>query len=74
VENSVSIGTATSHIDCPYCGERFEIILDPSELYQEYVEDCYVCCRPIYLSVSVTPADAQTDAQIAVVARDENEC
>lgn len=38
--------------DCPYCGEPIELLLDPSVAEQEYVEDCYVCCRPIVVRVT----------------------
>ena len=34
-------------IDCPYCGEIINIMLDDSAGEQEYYEDCSVCCRPI---------------------------
>lgn len=34
-------------INCPYCGELISVLLDTSEDYQEYIEDCQVCCRPI---------------------------
>lgn len=40
-------------IDCPYCGEPIEILVDGSIPEQQYIEDCQVCCRPITLSVSV---------------------
>ncbi len=40
-------------VECPYCGERVEIALDPgSGPRQEYVEDCEVCCRPWQVTVS----------------------
>ena len=45
-------------IDCPYCGEASEIVIDPSESQQSYVEDCYVCCRPINLTVTVSGVTA----------------
>ena len=32
---------------CPFCGERFEALVDASEGGADYVEDCPVCCRPI---------------------------
>jgi hypothetical protein len=32
---------------CPYCGETIELAIDCSVAEQEYIEDCYVCCRPI---------------------------
>jgi hypothetical protein len=34
-------------IACPFCGERFEALVDVSSGDAEYVEDCPVCCRPI---------------------------
>jgi C4-type Zn-finger protein len=41
------------HITCPYCGERFEALVDGSGGDAEYVEDCPVCCRPITLHLSI---------------------
>ena len=38
---------------CPYCGESFEVQIDPSVLTQEYIEDCYVCCQPIIFLVTI---------------------
>ena len=38
-------------IDCPYCGERFVTLVDPSMDDQEYIEDCQVCCQPIVFEV-----------------------
>ena len=55
-------------IDCPYCGEPVEILLDASIPSQQYIEDCQVCCRPITLTV-----DADDDGAIAVRARGEND-
>ncbi len=43
----------TQTIDCPYCGESIELVIDDSVEQQEYVEDCSVCCRPINVNVSV---------------------
>jgi hypothetical protein len=40
-------------IDCPYCGERFETLIDPSAGSAAYIEDCQVCCQPIELTVRV---------------------
>jgi Cysteine-rich CPXCG len=44
-------GLETSVIQCPYCGEQIEMVVDCSIPHQEYVEDCGVCCRPITISV-----------------------
>lgn len=38
-------------VACPYCGETFTTVFDPSVEHQTYIEDCYVCCRPIQFTV-----------------------
>jgi hypothetical protein len=43
-------------LQCPYCGERFETLVDLSAGSADYIEDCQVCCQPIEFSVQV---DAQ---------------
>lgn len=40
-------------VTCPHCGERFETTVDASGGDAEYIEDCYVCCRPITLRLQV---------------------
>lgn len=40
-------------IQCPYCGESIEILIDTSVPQQRYIEDCQVCCRPINLHVNL---------------------
>jgi hypothetical protein len=42
-------------IDCPYCGENIDVLIDQSEERQDYIEDCQVCCRPIRINVSIEP-------------------
>jgi hypothetical protein len=42
---------------CPYCGEPGEFIIDPSLPSQQYVEDCYVCCQPILVTVEIDGDD-----------------
>lgn len=32
-------------IGCPYCGEAIDILIDPSDLDQQYIEDCQVCLQ-----------------------------
>jgi hypothetical protein len=41
------------NIDCPYCGEEVEILIDGSVEAQSYIEDCQVCCRPMEISVVI---------------------
>jgi transcription elongation factor Elf1 len=40
-------------INCPYCGEQIELVIDCTISQQEYVEDCQVCCQPINLRVTI---------------------
>ncbi|MDJ0958378.1 MAG: CPXCG motif-containing cysteine-rich protein [Arenicellales bacterium] len=56
------------HIDCPYCGERFETVLDLSAGEQRYIEDCQVCCRPIEFELKL---DAPDGAMTLILKRDD---
>ena len=42
----------SADIQCPYCGESIEMLIDESAGDQRYIEDCQVCCRPICIAVS----------------------
>jgi Cysteine-rich CPXCG len=33
-------------VQCPFCGQASEIILDASLPRQRFTTDCDVCCRP----------------------------
>lgn len=37
---------------CPWCGEKFETLIERSEDDSAYTEDCPVCCRPILMQLS----------------------
>jgi len=50
----MSYALESLYIQCPFCWENFEIIVDCSVESQEYVEDCEVCCRPIVMNVDVS--------------------
>lgn len=39
-------------VDCPNCGENITVVLDLSIAEQDYIEDCFVCCRPIRVRYS----------------------
>jgi hypothetical protein len=55
-------------ISCPYCGEQIEVLVDGSQSEQSYIEDCFVCCRPILLNVQV-----DDDEFVFITANHENE-
>jgi len=61
-------GLQTAFIQCPYCGEQIEVVVDCSIRRQEYVEDCSVCCRPITLSVVSSHGEV-----VSIDARSEDE-
>ena len=55
-EDSEGPADSEGVIVCPYCGETNEIALDPDGgAYQDYVEDCQVCCRPWRVRVTYSP-------------------
>lgn len=40
-------------VECPYCGEMINSLVDESAGEQEYYEDCAVCCCPILFVLSI---------------------
>ncbi|TQV88202.1 CPXCG motif-containing cysteine-rich protein [Aliikangiella coralliicola] len=44
-------------VQCPYCWEQIEVLIDCSVDSQSYVEDCQVCCRPIVFDISIDEFD-----------------
>jgi hypothetical protein len=52
-------------VQCPYCWERFTLLVDGSVEDQEYVEDCEVCCRPIDFILQVDDeGEVEVDARM----------
>lgn len=39
-------------IGCPYCGETIDVLIEPADVGQQYIEDCQVCCKPINFLIS----------------------
>lgn len=43
---------------CPGCGEDMTLLIDVTAgRRQTYVEDCWVCCRPMHVLVTVHARD-----------------
>ncbi len=40
-------------VQCPYCWEQIQILIEPAEDRQDYIEDCQVCCRPIHFIIEL---------------------
>jgi hypothetical protein len=38
-------------VQCPFCGQSFDVAVDPSIASQTFTTDCEVCCRPFELRV-----------------------
>jgi hypothetical protein len=54
---------------CPYCGERQSLEIDLTEgLPQEFISDCFVCCRPIQVTVT---QGARGEPVVAVRSEDD---
>lgn len=57
----------TVTVQCPYCAQTFEVLVDCSIEHQEYIEDCEVCCRPVSLVI-----DVAEDGSVTVQTRGED--
>lgn len=55
-------GIETRGVDCPYCGERVELLLE-SDLRGEMVQDCEVCCNPWQVRVVVEGGDLRVEVR-----------
>ncbi len=47
----------TETIQCPFCGQRFEIVVDTSMGANRFTTDCEVCCRPIEVVAECEPGE-----------------
>jgi hypothetical protein len=56
------------NIDCPYCGESIDVLIDSEEVEHNYIEDCQVCCKPI---VFVVTSDVKGDLIVRVHSEDD---
>ncbi len=56
--------TVPVSIQCPYCGESVDLLVDCSVDSQHYIEDCLVCCRPMEVVV-VVDNDGMPSVQVS---------
>ena len=59
---------AEKSIGCPYCGEVIDVLIDSTDVDQQYIEDCQVCCKPINFLVS---ENANGELVVSVYSEDE---
>ena len=45
----------SEQIQCPYCGQAFELSVDTSVAQQRFTTDCEVCCRPFEVIAECEP-------------------
>jgi transcription elongation factor Elf1 len=55
-------------IVCPYCGETLDVLIDSTDLDEQYIEDCQVCCKPINFIVS---EDNKGEVTVSVYSDDD---
>jgi hypothetical protein len=44
-------------IQCPFCGQKFDLVIDTSLATQRFTTDCEVCCRPFEVSAQCEPGE-----------------
>jgi transcription elongation factor Elf1 len=44
-------------VQCPFCGQAFELTVDTSITEQRFTTDCEVCCRPFEVAVECEPGE-----------------
>lgn len=47
----------SENIQCPFCGQRFEIVVDTSMGTNRFTTDCEVCCRPMEVVAECVPGE-----------------
>ena len=53
-------------IQCPFCGQMFEVVIDTSLPRQRFTTDCEVCCRPLEVT-----AECEAGEIVSVAARSD---
>ena len=44
-------------IQCPFCGQAFEMVVDTSVSSQRFTTDCEVCCHPFDVVAECEPGE-----------------
>jgi len=44
-------------IQCPFCGQSFELVVDTSVASQPFTTDCEICCRPFEVVAECEPGE-----------------
>ena len=46
-----------AQIQCPFCGQYFDLVIDTSIAQQRLTTDCEICCRPFGVLVDSEPGE-----------------
>jgi len=49
-------------LECPHCGDSFDVCVDPAEGDHSVTQNCQVCCKPVTLAVEVDGEDVSVSA------------
>ena len=44
-------------IQCPFCGQAFDLVVDTSAASQRFTTDCEICCRPFEVVAECEPGE-----------------
>lgn len=44
-------------IQCPFCGQAFDVTIDTSIAHQRFITDCEICCRPMEITAECEPGE-----------------
>ena len=47
----------TETVQCPHCGQTFELVVDTSIAAQRFITDCEICCRPFEVLAECEPGE-----------------
>ena len=48
---------ASENIQCPYCGQSFDLVIDTGTPAQRFTTDCEICCRPFEVVAECEPGE-----------------
>jgi len=44
-------------VQCPFCGQAFDVTIDTTVGTQRFTTDCEICCRPIEFVAECEPGE-----------------
>lgn len=50
----------TVRVQCPFCGQRFELVVDTSTSPQRFSTDCEICCHPFDVVADCRPGEVRS--------------